>query len=71
MLALGGCASLSGFETDAQVRIFEGDLVVKGGNILTPVRGGSNGHGCIISIVGKPKVAIAYRGERCMVRFPE
>jgi len=64
---LSGCASLAGLETDTQIRIYEGQLQVRGGNILTPVQGGATGHGCIVSGLGELRATIRYRGEKCEV----
>jgi hypothetical protein len=67
-LVCTGCARLTGLPAgDAQLRIFEGDAVVKGGNLVTPVRGDGAGHGCIVTQVGHLTARVAYRGERCAV----
>lgn len=68
---LAGCAQIAGLpNATAQVRVWEGQATIKGGNLLTPARGDAAGTGCIVSQVGEPTVQLLYEGERCRVCWP-
>lgn len=68
---LAGCAGLTGFPVaEGQLRVFEGDAAIAGGNLVTPARGQGAGHGCIVSQVGTVDAELTYTGEKCVVHAP-
>lgn len=77
---LSGCASsqITGLPEpqpesragDGQVRLYEGEMEVKGGNLVTPMRGRATGYGCIATQVGTPGLHVVYSGKSCTVCYP-
>jgi hypothetical protein len=71
LVLLFGCAQLAGLpDAEHQLRIFEGDAMIEGGTIASPVDGAASGHGCIVSQLGQVDAAVLYQGEKCTVSAP-